>query len=309
MSTKTSNPQNSGRRLTGVIVGYSFVLVVGVLVALTAQFNARTSVARDSVEVAILPQQAVPVAQAALGLAAAGGGTFSGSILFDGVPPKPVLAIRKGDASVKNAEVCAAEDLYGEDMIVNPENRGVQNVFVYLAKSPGPTDKPEEETVVLDQKGCRFLPHAMLVRVGQTIMVKSDDAIPHNTRTESAANPFNQVVRANDREGIPLKYKKAERLPQRVKCDFHPWMSAYQLVLDHPYMAVTDADGKFTIPNVPAGKHTFIIWHERPGYLNKKYEVEVKAGDEKKVELKFGMDKFVGFQGPQPEEIAIRAAR
>ena len=56
-------------------------------------------------------------------------------------------------------------------------------------------------------------------------------------------------------------------LPTRVDCSIHAWMKAWLIILDHPYVAITDEDGRFEIKNVPAGEWTFRFWHERPGYL------------------------------------------
>ena len=70
-----------------------------------------------------------------------------------------------------------------------------------------------------------------------------------------------------------------EFLPIQVKCDLHNWMLAYWLVLDHPYSAITQADGSFEIQNLPAGTHKFRVWHERVGYLERKLSVEIQDGE------------------------------
>ena len=49
----------------------------------------------------------------------------------------------------------------------------------------------------------------------------------------------------------------------KVKCDVHGWMAAWIGVFDHPYFAMTDADGRFTIKGLPPGKYTLEVWHER----------------------------------------------
>ncbi|MEZ6125260.1 MAG: hypothetical protein R3C49_19095 [Planctomycetaceae bacterium] len=77
-----------------------------------------------------------------------------------------------------------------------------------------------------------------------------------------------------------------------MKCDFHPWMMAYWLVLDHPYAAATDAEGNFTISNLPVGEHEFRIWHERAGYIDRKFMVNVKAGDNAPVTYKVKLDQL-----------------
>ena len=106
--------------------------------------------------------------------------------------------------------------------------------------------------MLFDQKGCRFLPHALLVQVGQTVQVVSDDPIPHNTHTYPGKNSqFNNLVGADDRKGLPLVYKSGEKQPFQVKCDYHAWMSAWHLPLDHPFAAVTGPDGSFRIENLP----------------------------------------------------------
>ncbi|MSR57428.1 MAG: hypothetical protein EXS05_07130 [Planctomycetaceae bacterium] len=283
---------------TRFVTGYTVVLAVVAGLALTVDFAAKSGVAGDSIEIAaVSPTQLAPVAAAALGLAADGTGTFSGVVLFDGNPPTAELVVKKGDATKKDAAVCAAQDVPSEELVINKDNKGIANVFIYLDKAPAGAkfDKAEGKEVVFDQMGCRFLPHALVAQAGQKVMVKSGDPIGHNTHTSPLRNnPFNQVITANDRVGVDLKYVKAEKQPIEVKCDFHPWMKAYHLILDHPYMAVTDADGKFTIADLPPGKHEFKIWHEKKGYLERKYAVEVKPGETTDVKLSFDAAKFAG---------------
>lgn len=306
--TSRSNSQGlRGFRLTGFVAAYAVLLAVTVIAALTWDAGARISDARETVEVAAFEVPLAPAVQAAVG-AAAGGGTFSGTITFDGTPPAPELIHKAGDPKVKDAAVCAATDMYNEDLVVNKDNKGIANVFLFLAKAPAGAKPPapSEAEVVFDQKGCQFLPHGLSVQVGQVVLVKSGDPIPHNTHTNPVRNPgFNQVVPPNDRTGVPLKYTKPEKLPVKVVCDFHPWMSAYHVVLDHPWMAITDADGKFSIKDVPAGKHEFVIWHEKKGYLERKYDVEIKSGETKDVNLKFGAKKFAAFEGPRPKTVTV----
>ncbi|MDA0835927.1 MAG: hypothetical protein O2955_19115 [Planctomycetota bacterium] len=210
-----------------------------------------------------------------------GYGDVTGQIVLPGDAPEAKVLIAKGDKTAKDASVCAAEGVLSQELVVNPDNHGVANVFVYLAKTKdiNPALKSSEESeVVFDQKGCRFEPHAMFVRTDQTVVVKSDDAIAHNTHTYPLRNQAtNFLVSPSDRTGIKVNFKVAEKLPTQVKCDIHPWMSAYWLVLDHPYAAVSDTDGVFTIKGLPAGEHELIIWQEKVGYVDRKFKVTVKA--------------------------------
>lgn len=219
-------------------------------------------------------------------------GTVTGQFILEGDVPKPEVAISQGDKTVKDAAVCAADTLYKNDLVVDEKTKGIANIFVYIyprdaKKLPvHPDDKAsEKKEVVFDQKGCRFVPHAMIVRTDQTVIVKSDDAIAHNTHTYTLKNnPVNFLIAPNDRDGIPVTVNQAESLPMPVKCDIHPWMQAYWLIIDHPWAAVTDKEGKFTIENLPAGEHEFRVWHERAGYLDRKYKVTVEPGKTIKLE-------------------------
>ncbi|MFO1093726.1 MAG: M56 family metallopeptidase [Planctomycetaceae bacterium] len=219
-------------------------------------------------------------------------GSIEGQFLLDGEIPvlKPVVA--KGDPGVRDCQVCAANDVPDDSLVVNPNNKGIANICLYLVTAPK-SIHPDQlastaKEVVFDQAGCRFTPHLLVVRTDQTVLVKNGDSILHNIKTNPRRNsPQNLVLRANERKGVPLpsQMTRSELTggPFEVNSDFHPHMRAHWLVADHPYVAVTDADGKFTIKNLPAGEHTFRVWHERPGYLNcaefsQEVTIKVEAG-------------------------------
>jgi plastocyanin len=225
-------------------------------------------------------------------------GTVTGQIVVTGEIPEPVLLHPKG-APIKDAAVCAASDTFKDDLVINPDSKGLANVFVYLAKAPKSIHpdlkKPAPATVVFDQKGCMFTPHAMVVVSGQKVEVISSDAIAHNTHTYPLKNQAMNVLIAPNTvvgKGQVVDYKIGESLPTKVTCDFHPWMMAYWMVVDHPYAVVTDKDGKFSIPNLPVGEHEFRVWHERVGYLDRKYKVVVKAGDNALKPMEVSTDKL-----------------
>lgn len=218
-------------------------------------------------------------------------GTIKGSVLLDDEVPDPALLIKK-DATVDeegnkvtDPAVCSALDIYANDLVVNSDTKGIANVFIYLYKPPkdihpGSTEVPK--VVTFDQKNCVFKPHALVLQAGQTVEVLNSDEIAHNTHS----NPFknqqqNILVPANSGKGDGVLFPTAvgESVPFKVNCDIHPAMKAYWMVTAHPYCAVTDEKGNFTIKNLPVGKHEFRVWHERPGYLDRKYKVTVAAGD------------------------------
>jgi len=218
-------------------------------------------------------------------------GSIEGQFVLEGeIPQLPPLVV-KGNPAAKDAAVCAKDGVPDDSLIVNPENKGIANICLYLRKAPARIHpdlaKSAEKEITFDQMGCRFMPHVLIVRTDQTVMVKSGDPVNHNTHT----NPFknsgqNVTIQPNDRKGVPFVMKQSEIagfVPTKVTCDIHPHMSAYWVVTDHPYVAVTDADGKFTIKDLPPGEHTFRVWHERPGYIKtsefaKDVKVKVEPG-------------------------------
>lgn len=225
-----------------------------------------------------------------------GFGIFTGKVVLKGSASALPLLIAKG-AAVKDAEVCAAVDV-PDDRFVLGEGGGVANVFVYLAKAPkgGKALEVPADPFLFDQKNCRFVPHCVVIPTGQTLKVLSQDSVAHNTHTYPTRNSgVNSGVAPGDREGkLELVYRKAESQPLSVKCDFHAWMSAWQLPVDHPYATVTDASGSFSIPDLPAGKHSFVVWHEAVDgfYVERKLAVEIKPGETTTVQVDLPAEKL-----------------
>ncbi|HSG71825.1 MAG TPA: hypothetical protein VLA12_15525, partial [Planctomycetaceae bacterium] len=142
-------------------------------------------------------------------------------------------------------------------------------------------------------KFCRFKPHALLAQTGQPLQVINSDGVAHNTNAPFVRNSkFNSTINANDATGVTLVLDKAEKVPVKTVCDFHTWMNCYVFVIDHPFAAVTDENGKFEIKNLPAGTHKFRVWHESADFLERSLSVEVKAGADAKVDLKYNLSKF-----------------
>ena len=203
---------------------------------------------------------------------AAGYGAVTGQFVFVG--PIPILKplVTKGDTVVRDSAVCAKNAVPDESLLVDPATNGIANVFVYMPKAPSdihPDLKTSKEKVVkFDQKGCRFFPHAMLLRTDQTVSVLNDDPILHNTDVHTFNNNGqNQTISPNDRDGVKWTFPLPERLATKVNCDIHSWMTAWWLILDHPYAAVSDKEGRFKIEKIPAGEHEFRIWQEQSGWV------------------------------------------
>ena len=225
-----------------------------------------------------------------------GFGSIAGVVTLVGTAPglPPIIA---AGADVKDKEVCAASDLPDERLLIG-EGNGVANVFIFMPKAPK-GGKPLPETadpVIFDQKGCRFIPHALVVPTGRVVKVLSDDAVAHNTHTYPSKNDsVNSGVAPNDREGkLQFEYRRSESVPLSVTCDYHGWMKAFHLPVDHPYATVTDANGKFSIPDVPPGTHSFVVWHEsvQGNFIERKLSVVVKPGTTAEVKIDLPVTKL-----------------
>ena len=131
-----------------------------------------------------------------------------------------------------------------------------------------------------------YVPHVMGIMVGQPYRILNSDGVLHNIHTLPKVNPaFNK--------GMPPTLKEASTVFEKpeavfhVKCDVHPWMSAYVSVFTHPFFSVTGTDGKFTISGLDAGTYEITAWHERLG--TQTASVTVAATGAKTQDFKFAM--------------------
>ena len=215
----------------------------------------------------------LPVGSLGMTLAAQGVyGTIKGRLVWGGsdVPPARAL-IEKGRAQ-KDPEICAREAAIPDrELVVDPKTKGVAHGFAYLVKPKGSSPGAVKELLnrspkaELDQKNCEFSPHVLAIHQDQALVIKSSDLVNHNVRYAAFANsPFNQIMAPKGEIEMKLV---AERRPIVVACDIHSWMKAYIMVFDHPFFAVTGADGAYEIKGVPAGEQNLVLWQERVGYV------------------------------------------
>lgn len=265
--------------------------------------------AKSEVSVTIIPSAAAGEGAGGTEVAAAGYGHLKGKVTIAGNAPSLGPLITASQVKPDDKDICIIERIPNEKLVVN--GGAVQNVFLYLPKKPAGTKMPEPAptAVVMDQESCTFRPHALVMLAGQPIQVLNADAVPHNVHTyPQRSGSFNSGIPPKERKGFELKYVNAERQPVSVKCDFHTWMQAWHLPLDHPYGAVTNENGEFSIRDLPAGKHKFTVWHE--GSTLREVEVTIEPDGEAELNLEIPAGEFkVGAAGGAPKSVILSMAR
>lgn len=187
-----------------------------------------------------------------------GEGTITGKITFAGTAPKMQVIRMSSDP------LCMTEGATSEVLIVGPDN-GLVNAFVYVKDGLGDrTFQAPTAPVVLDQQGCRYVPHVFGVQVGQPVRILNSDNTLHNVNARAQNN--DEFNFGQPRKGIEnVVTFDAPEIMVPFRCDVHGWMNAYAGVVPHPFFAVTKEDGSFEIKGLPEGTYTLEAWHERLG--------------------------------------------
>ena len=209
---------------------------------------------------------------------ARGSGTIVGRILFDAeAPQRQPLTVSKDTA------VCGQTEKFSESLLVGPD-KGIKNAVVFLRDVAGgkqfPTSQSQSDHPTIDQTGCIYDPHVLLVQAGATIDIKNSDGILHNIHTYSEQNPAFNMAQPKFQKVISKTFDQPEII--RVTCDVHAWMTAWLVVQDHPYYALTDETGAFQLTDVPSGEYALKVWHEELG--EQTTTLTVTAGQEAPVE-------------------------
>ncbi|HWO41173.1 MAG TPA: carboxypeptidase regulatory-like domain-containing protein [Candidatus Eisenbacteria bacterium] len=187
--------------------------------------------------------------------ATASAGTINGQVRYTGAPVQ-----RKRIPVSIDQYLCGTEKT-ADDLLLSPKN-GVQNAVVSVQGLPGAKWKRDLSPVKMDQKKCDFVPRIVLVPAGGTVEFLNSDRLLHNVRSDAKENPAFNRAQPHGRT-ITITFRSPEIL--RVDCDLHSWMRGWVVVTEHPFYAITDADGNFALENVPPGKYTLQVWHETLG--------------------------------------------
>jgi plastocyanin len=191
-------------------------------------------------------------------------GTISGTVRYPGtVPPAKKILTTDGNTLLHN------------DLIVDAKTKGLRDVMLLLEDAPAQPKAAKAPKVFVDQRDMLFQPRVVAVRHGQTVRFENNDTCNHAVIAHSpvAANEFNVTTP----QGQPYEHTFApQKAPVMIGCPMHPWMRAWVFVVPHPWFAVTDAQGRFRIADVPPGRYTLWLRHPDTGKQERR-QVEVKA--------------------------------
>src|SRR5437867_5996112 len=204
------------------------------------------------------------------GLAAprgASGGSIKGTVVLKGATPE----LRKLAVTI-DQYVCGKEKS-PEDLLVSPQGR-IRNAVVWLDKAPaGSAGEALPSTTTMDQKDCSFAPRVVIVPAGGRIDFLNSDRLLHNLHSTPSANPpFNRTQPKG--RTIAISFSHPEII--RVTCDLHSWMRGWVVVAEHPFYALTDPEGQFTLRGLAPGRYTVRVWQERLGTSSK----DIVVGDQ-----------------------------
>jgi hypothetical protein len=207
--------------------------------------------------------------------------TIKGQVVFQGTVPEPTVV------DMSEEPTCADKydgPKYSEEVVGN-ENGTLKNVFVYVKQGLSDRSFPAPgEPVVLDQKGCWYMPRVFGVQVGQDLVIKNSDGVLHNINARAEMNRGFNIS-----QPVVMETTRRFRAPEvmiSLQCDVHGWMQAYVGVLEHPYYSVTGADGSFSLAPLPPGTYVIEAWHEK--YGTQTQGVTVGENEEAEITFRFG---------------------
>jgi plastocyanin len=208
--------------------------------------------------------------------------SITGTVTFEGKVPalKPLAMDADPACAKKHSKPVPSE------MLALGSGNTMGNILVWVSKGlpAGKTWPAPKTPVTLDQQGCLYVPHVQGIMVGQTYRILNSDGVLHNVHALPKVNPsFNKPMPATLKEATAT-FAKPEPVFQ-IKCDVHPWMSAYIGVFTHPFFSATGTDGKFTISGLDPGTYEITAWHERLG--TQTATVTVAANETKSQNFKF----------------------
>lgn len=185
------------------------------------------------------------------------GGSIRGTVRFSGNP----LTVKELPVN-RDVESCGNKKLLPN--LILGKNMGVKNAIVSLEGIRSGKSWKKEPVVVLDQQKCEYVPHVVIAPLGAQLEIVNSDDVLHNVHSYELNGELKTLFNvAQPIKGLRTKLALDKPGTLVATCDAgHPWMSAYIRIADHPYMAITDAEGNFVIDNIPGGTYRLTMWHE-----------------------------------------------
>jgi len=210
-----------------------------------------------------------------------------GTVVFAGIVPQPKTVEMRGDPYC--AKVRAShEPALRQDVVMTTSGR-IANVVVYAKDVVG---RPQSQIVaplppvIFELRSCMFVPHVVAVCCGQEVWFENKDDTVHTIHARRSKNPrFNFALLGTQSPSRSVRFPEPE-VAVEVRCDVHPWENAFVAVFNHPYYAVTDSNGTFEIPEIPAGEYTLEAWHEKLGTVTQ--QVRLAPGERSSIQFVFG---------------------
>jgi plastocyanin len=209
----------------------------------------------------------------------ANGGTIQGKVVYNGE-----VETRK---IIPNKDLQVCDGPRDEPLIEVGPDKGVHDAVVYLVEvakgKAWPAGAEQAKTPELVNHNCRFEPHVQVIRAGPLVVVNSDPVL-HNTHGYYGKRTAFNMALPNEGQRIPTELTRAGTV--RIDCDAHGWMEGWIYVVDNPYYAITGADGKFSIADVPPGTYNLVAVQELTGPLQQSVTVAAGKPTELTIELK-----------------------
>ncbi len=214
---------------------------------------------------------------------AAGEGSITGTVKLSGTAPHMKGIDMSKDPVCSKAHESSPAQM--ENVVVG-QGDGLENVVLYISQGLTGNEVPTTPEPTFDQKGCMYTPHVLALDVDQKFKVTTADQTTHNIHPLPSPTAGNIGWNKSQPPGAPPIETswKNEEVAIPVKCNIHPWMHGWFVVVKGPY-ATTDNKGSYTIQHVPAGSYTVTAWQEDLGTQTAK--VTVAAGSPAKADFTF----------------------
>lgn len=211
------------------------------------------------------------------------GGTISGKVTYTGTPAKqhPIDMSKEPSCAKQHATPVMTEG------VVTGSGNTLANVVVYISAGADDANAPSQ-AVTFTQKGCQYGPHVLPMHTGQEMDVVNDDQTSHNIHPLAKVN--REWNKSQPPGSPPIKATWDQPEVVEVKCNIHPWMHGWFVVLKTNHYAVTSDNGTFTLPNLPPGKYTLTAWHEPDAKMTQ--EVTITGSETKNVDFSFVLKQY-----------------